>query len=76
MHLRFRCRHFDQCRNDVVLRLLPLSGGMLWFTDLTVPDSSLALPIIWTICTYTGVELSKMKGATGWIKVCRVHNFT
>lgn len=45
------------------------AGGMLWFVDLTVSDSSLMLPIIGTVCTYAGLELAKMKGATGWIKV-------
>lgn len=44
-------------------------GGMLWFVDLTVSDSSFMLPIVGTLCTYTGLELAKMKGATGWIKV-------
>lgn len=44
------------------------TGGMLWFVDLTVSDSSLMLPIIGTVCTYAGLELAKMKGATGWIK--------
>ncbi|CAM9268392.1 unnamed protein product [Ectocarpus fasciculatus] len=44
------------------------TGGMLWFVDLTVPDSSLMLPIIGTLCTYTSLEIVKMKGATGWIK--------
>lgn len=42
---------------------------MLWFVDLTVSDSSFMLPIVGTLCTYTGLELAKMKGATGWIKV-------
>lgn len=45
---------------------------MLWFVDLTVSDSSLMLPIIGTVCTYTGLELAKMKGATGWIKVSSI----
>lgn len=38
--------------------------------DLTVPDSSLMLPIMGTLLTYTSLELAKMKGATGWIKAC------
>ncbi|CAM9519324.1 unnamed protein product [Ectocarpus sp. 4 AP-2014] len=44
------------------------TGGILWFVDLTVPDSSLMLPIIGTLCTYTSLEIVKMKGATGWMK--------
>ncbi|CAM9160222.1 unnamed protein product [Laminaria digitata] len=44
------------------------TGGMLWFVDLTVSDSSLMLPIIGTVCTYFGLELAKMKNATGWIR--------
>ena len=52
-----------------LLRMSPCSGGMLWFVDLTVSDSSLMLPVISTACTYTGLELAKMKGATGWVKV-------
>lgn len=49
----------------------PIIGGILWFVDLTVTDSSLMLPIIGTALTYTSLELVKMKGATGWIKVRR-----
>ena len=37
--------------------------------DLTATDSSLMLPIIGTLFTYTSLELAKMKGATGWIRV-------
>eukprot|EP00903_Cladosiphon_okamuranus_P020886 g19180.t1 len=44
------------------------TGGILWFVDLTATDSSLMLPIIGTLFTYTSLELAKMKGATGWIK--------
>lgn len=41
--------------------------------DLTVPDSSLMLPIIGTLCTYTSLEIVKMKGATGWMKVSSIY---
>ncbi|CAM9711977.1 unnamed protein product [Scytosiphon promiscuus] len=44
------------------------TGGILWFVDLTATDSSLMLPIIGTLFTYTSLEMVKMKGATGWIK--------
>lgn len=52
-----------------LLRYALRSGGMLWFVDLTATDSSLMLPIMSTLLTYSALELAKMKGATGWIKV-------
>ncbi|CAM9721199.1 unnamed protein product [Chrysoparadoxa australica] len=49
-----------------------VQGGDLWFVNLTVPDSSIALPTIAVSMTYLGMELAFRKspaGSTGkWIQ--------
>jgi hypothetical protein len=46
-------------------------GGALWFSDLTVADQSLVLPLTAVVLTYTSVTLSFSQAPPGhWLKVC------
>merc|ERR1712096_26276 len=38
------------------------TGGMLWFTDLTVPDAYLGLPCVCTLAILTTIQLSVPRG--------------
>lgn len=42
-----------------------MDGGMLWFTDLTVPDPTYALPLIASAIFLLNVELGAADGMQG-----------